>query len=78
MHWLKVIAVMLLFALHLFQIHCASLHQPNSQLKRQRRMTPFWRGVSSLRPIGASCRDDIECVTMLCRKSHCSLRTSRE
>ncbi|XP_019334086.1 liver-expressed antimicrobial peptide 2 isoform X1 [Alligator mississippiensis] len=59
-------------------IHCASLHQPNSQPKRQRRMTPFWRGVSSLRPIGASCKDDGECITMRCRKSHCSLRTSRE
>jgi hypothetical protein len=29
-------------------------------------MTPFWRGVS-LRPIGASCRDDSECITKLCR-----------
>ncbi|KAJ7398310.1 hypothetical protein BTVI_01983 [Pitangus sulphuratus] len=29
-------------------------------------MTPFWRGVS-LRPIGASCRDNSECITMLCR-----------
>ncbi|KAF4803330.1 hypothetical protein TURU_017082 [Turdus rufiventris] len=31
-------------------------------------MTPFWRGVS-LRPIGASCRDNSECLTMLCRES---------
>ncbi|POI35197.1 hypothetical protein CIB84_001052 [Bambusicola thoracicus] len=29
-------------------------------------MTPFWRGVS-LRPVGASCRDNSECITMLCR-----------
>lgn len=31
-------------------------------------MTPFWRGVS-LRPIGASCRDDSECIARLCRYS---------
>lgn len=29
-------------------------------------MTPFWRAIS-LRPIGASCRENSECVTMLCR-----------
>ncbi|NXG64086.1 LEAP2 protein, partial [Hemiprocne comata] len=59
----------------LFQTHCASLHQ--AQLTRQRRMTPFWRGVS-LRPIGASCRDNSECITMLCRKNRCFLRTASE
>lgn len=37
-----------------------------SSAKRSKRMTPFWRGVS-LRPIGASCRDDSECITRLCR-----------
>ncbi|NWZ49416.1 LEAP2 protein, partial [Haliaeetus albicilla] len=63
--------------LQLFQAHCASLHQQQPQLTRQRRMTPFWRGVS-LRPIGASCRDNSECITMLCRKNRCFLRTASE
>uniref|UniRef100_A0A8D2NJB7 Liver-expressed antimicrobial peptide 2 n=1 Tax=Zosterops lateralis melanops TaxID=1220523 RepID=A0A8D2NJB7_ZOSLA len=56
MHWWKVTAALLLCSL--------LLSQPHSP--RQRRMTPFWRGVS-LRPIGASCRDNSECLTMLCR-----------
>ncbi|XP_038270950.1 liver-expressed antimicrobial peptide 2 [Dermochelys coriacea] len=77
MQCLKVTAVLLLCAALLTQIHCASLHHPSSQLTRQRRMTPFWRGIS-LRPIGAKCRDDSECVSMLCRKTRCSLRISRE
>ncbi|NXF99283.1 LEAP2 protein, partial [Sakesphorus luctuosus] len=51
----------------------ASLSQPRAP--RQRRMTPFWRGVS-LRPIGASCRDNSECITMLCRKNRCLLTTA--
>ncbi|KFP73832.1 Liver-expressed antimicrobial peptide 2, partial [Acanthisitta chloris] len=46
--------------------------QPQPRLARQRRMTPFWRGVS-LRPIGASCRDNSECITMLCRRNRCLL-----
>ncbi|XP_010211017.1 PREDICTED: liver-expressed antimicrobial peptide 2 [Tinamus guttatus] len=41
------------------------------------RVTPFWRGVA-LRPVGASCRDSSECVTMLCRKNRCFLRTANE
>ncbi|XP_072256978.1 liver-expressed antimicrobial peptide 2 [Pyxicephalus adspersus] len=40
---------------------------------RLRRMTPFWRGLS-LRPVGASCRDDAECLTRLCRNQRCSLK----
>uniref|UniRef100_A0A8C4WHJ2 Liver-expressed antimicrobial peptide 2 n=2 Tax=Gopherus TaxID=38771 RepID=A0A8C4WHJ2_9SAUR len=76
MQCLKVIAVLLLCAALLSQIHCASLHRPSSHLTRQRRMTPFWRGIS-LRPIGAICRDDNECVSRLCRKNHCSIRISR-
>ncbi|NXD77073.1 LEAP2 protein, partial [Halcyon senegalensis] len=60
-----------------FQTRGAALHQPRPQLLRQRRMTPFWRGVS-LRPIGASCRDNSECITMLCRKNRCFLRTASE
>ncbi|KFP02121.1 Liver-expressed antimicrobial peptide 2, partial [Calypte anna] len=61
----------------LFQTHSASLHHQQAQQMRQRRMTPFWRGVS-LRPIGASCRDNTECITMLCRKNRCFLRTASE
>ncbi|XP_009486894.1 liver-expressed antimicrobial peptide 2 [Pelecanus crispus] len=71
----KMTAVFVLCSLLLSQTHCASLRQP--RLSRQRRMTPFWRGVS-LRPIGASCRDNSECVTMLCRKNRCFLRTASE
>ncbi|NXM56703.1 LEAP2 protein, partial [Illadopsis cleaveri] len=52
-----------------------SLSQPQPRSPRQRRMTPFWRGVS-LRPIGASCRDNSECLTMLCRKNRCLLSTA--
>ncbi|NXK73443.1 LEAP2 protein, partial [Amazona guildingii] len=63
--------------LPLFQTRCASLSQPEPQLVRQRRMTPFWRGVS-LRPVGASCRDNSECITMLCRKNRCFLTTASE
>ncbi|NWR82614.1 LEAP2 protein, partial [Furnarius figulus] len=48
---------------------------PQPRVPRQRRMTPFWRGVS-LRPIGASCRDNSECITMLCRKNRCLLTTA--
>ncbi|NXO47444.1 LEAP2 protein, partial [Aramus guarauna] len=65
MHCWKMMAVLLLCSLLLSQTDCASLHQ-QPRLTRQRRMTPFWRGVS-LRPIGASCRDNSECITMLCR-----------
>ncbi|XP_064581447.1 liver-expressed antimicrobial peptide 2 isoform X1 [Zonotrichia leucophrys gambelii] len=62
-----------------FQSHGVSLSprqpQPQPRSARQRRMTPFWRGVS-LRPIGASCRDNSECLTMLCRKNRCLLSTA--
>ncbi|XP_005053749.1 PREDICTED: liver-expressed antimicrobial peptide 2 [Ficedula albicollis] len=79
MHWWKVMAALLLCSLLLSQSHgvslslSPSLQQPRSP--RQRRMTPFWRGVS-LRPIGASCRDNSECLTMLCRKNRCLLSTA--
>uniref|UniRef100_A0A8C5U4G4 Liver-expressed antimicrobial peptide 2 n=1 Tax=Malurus cyaneus samueli TaxID=2593467 RepID=A0A8C5U4G4_9PASS len=70
MHWGKVMAALLLCSLLLSQTHSASLSQSQPHVQprspRQRRMTPFWRGVS-LRPIGASCRDNSECLTMLCR-----------
>ncbi|NXQ96483.1 LEAP2 protein, partial [Sagittarius serpentarius] len=77
MHCWKMIAVFLLCSLLLSQTHCASLRQRQPRLTRQRRMTPFWRGVS-LRPVGASCRDNSECITMLCRKNRCFLRTASE
>ncbi|XP_025043237.1 liver-expressed antimicrobial peptide 2 [Pelodiscus sinensis] len=77
MQCLKVIALLLFCAALLTQTHCASLHHSSSQLTRQRRMTPFWRGIS-LRPIGALCRHDNECISMLCRKNRCSLRISCE
>ncbi|XP_013801351.1 liver-expressed antimicrobial peptide 2 [Apteryx mantelli] len=77
MQCLKAMAVFLLCSLLLSQTHCASLRQPQPQLTRQRRMTPFWRGVT-LRPVGASCRDNSECITMLCRKNRCFLKTAHE
>ncbi|XP_061204154.1 liver-expressed antimicrobial peptide 2 [Neopsephotus bourkii] len=77
MHCWKTLAVALLCSLLLCQTHCASLSQPEPQLVRERRMTPFWRGVS-LRPVGASCRDNSECITMLCRKNRCFLTTAAE
>ncbi|XP_050168239.1 liver-expressed antimicrobial peptide 2 [Myiozetetes cayanensis] len=73
MDWWKMMVVLLLCSLLLSQAHSASL--PQSRAPRQRRMTPFWRGVS-LRPIGASCRDNSECITMLCRKNRCLLTTA--
>ncbi|KAK2118350.1 Liver-expressed antimicrobial peptide 2 [Saguinus oedipus] len=50
------------------QINGSPIPEVSSAKRRPRRMTPFWRGVS-LRPIGASCRDDSECITRLCRYS---------
>ncbi|XP_074771948.1 liver-expressed antimicrobial peptide 2 [Athene noctua] len=77
MHCWRMVAVVLLCSLLLSQTRGASLrrHQPGPA--RPKRMTPFWRGVS-LRPVGASCRDNSECVTMLCRKNRCFLRTASE
>ncbi|XP_074012634.1 liver-expressed antimicrobial peptide 2 [Numenius arquata] len=73
----KAMAALLLCSLLLSQTLCASLPPRQPRLSRQRRMTPFWRGVS-LRPVGASCRDNSECITMLCRKNRCFLRTASE
>ncbi|KFQ36811.1 Liver-expressed antimicrobial peptide 2 [Mesitornis unicolor] len=73
----KAMALLLLCSLLLSQTHGAALHNQQPRLTRQRRMTPFWRGVS-LRPVGASCRDNSECITMLCRKNRCFLRTALE
>ncbi|XP_009082681.1 PREDICTED: liver-expressed antimicrobial peptide 2 [Acanthisitta chloris] len=72
MCWWKVMAALLLCSLLLSQTQGMPQPQPQPRLARQRRMTPFWRGVS-LRPIGASCRDNSECITMLCRRNRCLL-----
>nr|AAL14242.1 liver-expressed antimicrobial peptide 2 isoform [Homo sapiens] len=64
---LKLCAVLMIFLLLLGQIDGSPIPEVSSAKRRPRRMTPFWRGVS-LRPIGASCRDDSECITRLCRK----------
>ncbi|CAM9485826.1 liver-expressed antimicrobial peptide 2 [Strix aluco] len=77
MHCWKMVAVVLLCSLLLSQTRGASLHRRQPGLTRPKRMTPFWRGVS-LRPVGASCRDNSECLTMLCRKNRCFLRTASE
>ncbi|XP_026713762.1 liver-expressed antimicrobial peptide 2 [Athene cunicularia] len=77
MHCWRMVAVVLLCSLLLGQTRGASLHRHQPGLARPKRMTPFWRGVS-LRPVGASCRDNSECVTMLCRKNRCFLRTASE
>ncbi|XP_028905610.1 liver-expressed antimicrobial peptide 2 [Ornithorhynchus anatinus] len=75
---LGVIWAALLLCLGLLtQVHCSPLPETHSPHLRMKRMTPFWRGVS-LRPIGASCRDNSECITLLCRKSRCSLNISPE
>ncbi|XP_062979369.1 liver-expressed antimicrobial peptide 2 [Elgaria multicarinata webbii] len=76
MQALKAVAIIFVCLGLLFQTHCASLHPQDSQLIRQKRMTPFWRGIS--RPVGASCRDNSECSTRLCRNKHCSLKSSQE
>ncbi|XP_060621191.2 liver-expressed antimicrobial peptide 2 [Anolis sagrei] len=73
---LKIAAIILICSVLLFQTQGASLYLPSSPLVRQKRMTPFWRGL--LRPTGASCRDNSECFTRLCRSKLCSLRTSPE
>ncbi|XP_004836646.1 liver-expressed antimicrobial peptide 2 [Heterocephalus glaber] len=74
---LKLFAVLMICLLLLGQIDGSPVPALSSSKKRPRRMTPFWRGVS-LRPIGASCRDDYECVSRLCRKRRCSLTVAQE
>ncbi|OBS65194.1 hypothetical protein A6R68_06247 [Neotoma lepida] len=73
---LKLFAVLMTCLLLLSQVNGSPVPELSSA-KRSRRMTPFWRGVS-LRPIGASCRDDSECITRLCRKRRCSLSVAQE
>ncbi|XP_017387917.1 liver-expressed antimicrobial peptide 2 [Cebus imitator] len=74
---LKLCAVLMIFLLLLGQINGSPIAEVSSAKRRPQRMTPFWRGVS-LRPIGASCRDDSECITRLCRKRRCSLSVAQE
>ncbi|KAM6224594.1 liver-expressed antimicrobial peptide 2 [Rhynchocyon petersi] len=76
MWYFKLFAVLLTCVLLLGQVDGSPLPEL-SVAKRMKRMTPFWRGVS-LRPIGASCRDDSECITKLCRKRRCSLSVAQE
>ncbi|XP_003464515.2 liver-expressed antimicrobial peptide 2 [Cavia porcellus] len=74
---LKLSVVLLICLLLLGQVDGSPVPEKSSVKKRLRRMTPFWRGVS-LRPIGASCRDDSECITRLCKKRRCSLSVAQE
>ncbi|XP_023594765.1 liver-expressed antimicrobial peptide 2 [Trichechus manatus latirostris] len=63
---LRLFAVLMTCLFLLGQVDGSPVPEMSSAKRRLRRMTPFWRGVS-LRPIGASCRDDSECITRLCR-----------
>ncbi|XP_072486136.1 liver-expressed antimicrobial peptide 2 [Notamacropus eugenii] len=74
---LKLLALFMVCLLLLRQVGSSPLPQQSSVQRRLRRMTPFWRSVS-LRPIGASCRDNSECITRLCRKRRCSLNGTQE
>ncbi|KAM5298696.1 liver-expressed antimicrobial peptide 2 [Ctenodactylus gundi] len=74
---LKLLAVLMICLMLLGQVEGSPLPELTSTKRRPRRMTPFWRGVS-LRPIGASCRDNSECITRLCRKRRCSLSVAQE
>ncbi|XP_004696667.1 liver-expressed antimicrobial peptide 2 [Echinops telfairi] len=74
---LKLFAVLLTCLLLLGQVDGSPVPALGPAKRRLQRMTPFWRGVS-LRPIGASCRDDSECTTRLCRKRRCSLSVAQE
>ncbi|XP_064422913.1 liver-expressed antimicrobial peptide 2-like [Latimeria chalumnae] len=72
--FLKAAAIILIISSLVFsQVKSAALHKnTGSQIVRFKRMTPFWRWIS-IRPVGASCRDDYECSTKLCRKHRCSI-----
>ncbi|OCT88559.1 hypothetical protein XELAEV_18017188mg [Xenopus laevis] len=71
----KWILILVLCCLFTHQLEGACLINPSVRAAvRLPRMTPFWRGLS-LRPLGASCRDASECLTKLCSKSRCSLKT---
>ncbi|XP_045406734.1 liver-expressed antimicrobial peptide 2 [Lemur catta] len=75
---LKLCAVLMVCLLLLLgQVEGNPISELSPVKRRPRRMTPFWRSVS-LRPIGASCRDESECITRLCRKRRCSLSVAQE
>ncbi|CAJ0960597.1 unnamed protein product [Ranitomeya imitator] len=68
-------AIFVLCILLILQLHAAPLDNDYPKtLGRAKRMTPFWRTMS-MRPVGASCRDDTECFTRLCRNQKCCLKT---
>ncbi|XP_007519980.1 liver-expressed antimicrobial peptide 2 [Erinaceus europaeus] len=77
MWYFRLFAVLMICLLLLGQGDGSPVSELSSLKRRLRRMTPFWRGIS-VRPIGASCRDDLECITRLCRKSRCSLSVAQE
>ncbi|XP_040261734.1 liver-expressed antimicrobial peptide 2 [Bufo bufo] len=68
-------AIFVLCILLILQLEAAPLKNdcPKTAM-RVKRMTPFWR-IMSMRPVGASCRDDTECLTRLCRNQRCCLKT---
>ncbi|XP_004456530.1 liver-expressed antimicrobial peptide 2 [Dasypus novemcinctus] len=74
---LKLLAVLMTCLLLLGQVDGSPVSELSSVKRRLRRMTPFWREVS-LRRIGASCMDNSECTTRLCRKRRCSLSVAQE
>ncbi|XP_074069350.1 liver-expressed antimicrobial peptide 2-like [Macrotis lagotis] len=74
---LKLLVLFMVCLLLLRQVGASPMPQQKSVQRRLRRMTPFWRNFS-LRPIGASCHDNSECITGLCRKRRCSLNGTQE
>ncbi|XP_062917438.1 liver-expressed antimicrobial peptide 2 [Mobula hypostoma] len=47
-------------------------YQRSPFLRRFSRNTPFWRIVSSSKPIQALCQSDYECSTKTCRDRRCT------
>ncbi|XP_068129029.1 liver-expressed antimicrobial peptide 2 [Hyperolius riggenbachi] len=71
---LKWTAIFMLCVLLIHQLEGAPMSNSGSKpATRLRRMTPFWRTLS-LRPVGATCRDDAECLTRWCKLQRCSLK----
>ncbi|KAG8578803.1 hypothetical protein GDO81_010622 [Engystomops pustulosus] len=68
-------AIFVLCILLILQVEAVPIDKDCPKLPvRVKRMTPFWR-ILSMRPLGASCRDDNECLTRLCRNQRCCLKT---
>uniref|UniRef100_UPI00398EED12 liver-expressed antimicrobial peptide 2-like n=1 Tax=Pristiophorus japonicus TaxID=55135 RepID=UPI00398EED12 len=59
------------------QADCAAIGPVETVLQRVRRMTPLWRWIT-YKPLGSSCRDNVECGSKYCRKSRCSLTVHRD